>query len=171
MSAALTVEAKVNLAWLWEEPLDLSTLVDSSQLEVKTALAAGDGPGEVDQLWHDTRTIVGESNDDLDLTALVQTIHGQAVSLGFSTIKAILIHNTSTVAGETLCVDSSVTNGLLTPFANSASSKLEIPPGSPLLLVNKLEGWAVTPGTGDVLRITNLSEEEIAYQIVLVGTA
>ncbi len=169
MSESLSVEIKASLAWLWEESLELSTLVDSSKLEVQAAFSAGDGPGEADQIWHDTRTLAASSNDDLDLTALVQSIHGQAVSLGFAALKAILIHNTS--ADEPLVIDSSVTNSIKTPFDGSATSKLEIPPGSPVLLVNKLAGWAVTAGTGDVLRISNASAEEIEYQIVIVGTA
>jgi hypothetical protein len=169
MSESLSVEIKASLAWLWEEALELSTLVDSSKLEVQAALSAGDGPGEADQIWHDTRTLAATSNDDLDLTALVQTIHGQSVSLGFAALKAILIHNTSDT--DALVIDSSVSNGLTAPFAASATSKLEIPASSPLLLVNKLAGWTVTAGTGDVLRIGNAGSTEIQYKIVIVGTA
>jgi hypothetical protein len=169
MSESLSVEIKASLAWLWEESLELSTLVDSSKLEVPTAFAAGDGLGEADQIWHATRTIAASSNDDLDLTALVQSIHGQSVSLGFASLKAILIHNTS--EEESLVIDSSVSNSIKTPFNGSATSKLEVPASSPVLLVNKLAGWAVTAGTGDILRIGNASAEEIEYKIVIVGTA
>lgn len=171
MSASLSVEVKASLAWLWEESLELSTLVDSSRLDAPTALAAGNGPGQVNQLWHDTRSLAGESHHDLDLTALTQTMRGQAVSLGFATVKAILIHNTAADAGKKLVLDSSAPNAMLTPFDNSATSKLEIPPASPLLLVNRLGGWAVTAGTGDILRIDNPGLASIAYKIVVVGTA
>lgn len=169
MPESLSVEIKASLAWLWEESLELSTLVDSSKLEVQTALAAGDGPAEADQIWHATRIIAASSNDDLDLTALVQSIHGQSVSLGFAAVKAILIHNTS--EEDSLVIDSSVSNSITTPFDGSATSTLVIPASSPLLLVNKLTGWAVTAGTGDNLRISNDGAGEIEYKIVIVGTA
>ena len=171
MPDTLSVEIKASLNWLWEEALDLSTLVDSSRLEVLSAFSTGSSAGEADQLWHDSRTIGAASNDDLDLTDLTQTVHGQSVSLGFASIKAILIQNTSTTAGDKLVLDSSVTNGVLTPFNGSASSKLEIPADSPLLLVNRLDGWTVTAGTGDLLRISNPGAESIDYKIVILGVA
>lgn len=171
MSDTLAVEIKASLNWLWEETLDLSTLVDSSRLEVLSAFSTGEAAGQANQLWHDARTLAASSNDDLDLTDLAQAVHGQAVSLGFASIKAILIQNLSTTSGEKLVLDSSVTNGVLTPFNGNGTSKLEIPADSPLLLVNRLDGWSVTAGTGDLLRIHNPGAESIDYKIVILGVA
>jgi hypothetical protein len=171
MADTLAVEIKASIHWLFEETLDLSTLVDSAKLEFSESLADGVGADQADLIWHDTRVLAAAANDDLDLTALTTTIHGSTVTIDLAKVKAILIHNTATDADEDLQLDSSVANAFVAPFAGSATSKLEIPAGSPLLLVNQGGGWIVTAGTGDILRITNAGAGSVTYKIVVVGTS
>jgi hypothetical protein len=171
MPDTLSLEIKASVNWLFEETLDLSTLTDSSKLEYSQALADGTGSNQADKIWHDTRTLAASANDDLDLTALTQTVHGSTVTISFARLKAIFIYNTATTAGEDLVLDSSVTGGILTPFNGSSASKLEVAAASPLLLANQGEGWAVTASTADILRITNDGVGSIDYKIVLVGTS
>ena len=171
MADTLALDIKASIQWLFEESLDLSTLVDSAKLEYLAGLSDGTGAAQADKIWHDSRSLAASSADALDLTSLTQSIHGSTVTIAFAKIKAILIHNLATTPGEDLLLDSSVTNGILTPFNGSATSKVEVPADSPLLLVNRQSGWAVTAGTGDVLRIVNDGVGSIDYKIVLVGTS
>jgi hypothetical protein len=39
------------------------------------------------------------------------------------------------------------------------------------LLSNKKDGWTVTAGTGDILRIRNPGANPITYQVAIVGTS
>jgi hypothetical protein len=38
-------------------------------------------------------------------------------------------------------------------------------------LVNKVDGWAVTGGTADILRISNAGSGNVNYKIAIVGTS
>jgi hypothetical protein len=98
-------------------------------------------------------------------------VFGSVLSIGFAKVKALLIVNAATTAGDKLRLDSSVANGFRTPFAGSAASLLEIGPDSPLLLASKKDGWTVTAGTGDILRIHNPGANPVTYKIAIVGTS
>ncbi|MCA9246856.1 MAG: hypothetical protein KDA42_07060 [Planctomycetales bacterium] len=171
MSDALSLEISAELNWLFEESLDLSTVTDNARLQYDQALDDGTSAGQADKLWHATRSVGAGSNDDLDLSALTQSIHGSTVTIAFAKIRAIMIVNTATTAGETLVLDSSVANAFTAAFHSSATSKLQIPADSPLMLVNKVDGWAVTDGSADILRISNAGSGTVSYKIVIAGTS
>ena len=53
------------------------------------------------------------ASEKLDLTGLTQSIHGSTVTIGFAMIRAILIVNTTTTAGETLYLDANAGAGTI----------------------------------------------------------
>ena len=171
MSDTLSLEISASLSWLFEESLDLSTLTDNARLEYSQLLQDGTAAGEADKIWHDTRTIGVGANDDLDLSALTQSIHGSTVTIGFAKVRAIFLVNTSTTVGEALTLDASVTNALLGPFGGVATSKLELPPDSTLMLVSKIDGWDVSDGSADIIRVTHSASVALTYKVVIVGTS
>jgi len=171
MADIVTGTLQALLKWNQTEALDLSSVDDVASINFTVSLANGTGDNQVNELWHDSRSLSAASNDDLDLTALTRTIFGTSVTSSFSILKAILIHNTSTTDGDDLYIDSSVSNSIVTPFNASATSKIEIPASSPLVLANVLSGWAVTSGTADILRITNDGAGSVDYKIALLGLA
>lgn len=171
MADTLSVEVRASLAWLFQDAIDLTTIADSSKLEYARSLADGTAADQADKLWHDERTVAGGANDDLDLTALVNTVFGSTLTINLAKVKALLLVNTSTTAGDELRLDSAVANGFRSPFNGSATSQLEIGADSALLLSNKKDGWAVTGGTGDILRIHNPGANPITYRIAVIGTS
>ena len=171
MADTLSVDVRASLAWLFQEAIDLTTIADSSKLEYARSLADGIAADQADKLWHDERTIAAGANDDLDLTALVNTVFGSTLTIALAKVKALLIVNTSTVSGDELRLDSSVSNGFRAPFNGSAASIVEVGADSALLLCNKKDGWAVTAGTGDILRIHNPGANAITYRIAVIGTS
>jgi hypothetical protein len=171
MADTLAVDIKASLVWLFQETIDLAVVSDSSQLQYVRSLTDGTAADQADKLWHDQRTVAAGANDDLDLTALVNTIFGSTVTMHLAKVKALLIVNLSTAAGDELRLDSSVANAFTAPFNGSATSQVEIGADSALLLSNKKDGWTVTAATGDILRVRNPGPNAITYQIALVGTS
>jgi hypothetical protein len=168
----LAVDLKASLTWLFSEALDLSSVNDQATLEYDASLADGTAADQADLIWHDQRTLNAGASEDLDLTALITVIFGGTVSISFAKVKAILIVNTSTTAGHELLVGGAgAGQAFATPFNNNAGAKVGVGPDSPLLLVNKKDGWAVTAGTGDILRIQNSGAAAVTYRIVIVGTS
>ncbi len=166
----LASEIRVSMQWLFQEPLALTTVGDASQLAYDETLASGTAADQADRIWSDQRTLAAGADDDLDLTALTQSLFGSTVTIDFARVKAILIVHTSTTAGEKLSLDSSVTNGFTGPFAGSATSKLEIGADSAALLASKKDGWATASGN-KVLRIHNGGSATAIYNVVVLGTS
>ena len=171
MSDTLSCEIRASLAWLFQDALDLSTVSDASKLDYSQMLADGVAADQADKIWHDQRTVAAGANDDLDLTALASSLFGGSLSISLAKLKAVLLVNTSTTAGDKLRLDSSVANACTGPFGGSATSKIEIGADSALLLSSKKDGWTVTGGTGDILRLSNPGANAIIYKIVVVGTS
>ena len=170
MADTLAVDIQASLAWLFQDALDLTTVADVSQLAFARSLADGTAAGQADKLWHDRRTIAAGANDDLDLTALTQSLFGGTVTIPLAKVKALLVVNTATAAGEDLEVGGSGGAEWSAPFG-AAGDKVKVPADSCLLLVNRVSGWTVTNGAADVLRIRNAGSGGIDYQIAIVGTS
>ena len=172
MADTLSTELKASLTWLLSEALDLSTVSDHAKLEYDETVTDGTGADEADLLWHDERQVVAAANDDLDLTALTQTVFGSTVTVSFAKVKALLIVNTSTTAGDALHVGGAGAGAAFaTPFSGDADALVEVGADGCLLLSNKKDGWTVTPTTGDVLRIHNPGAASVTYRIALIGTS
>ena len=172
MADTLAIDLRASLTWLFSEALDLSSVNDQSTLEFDASLADGTGDDQADLIWHDERTLAAAASENLDLTALATVIFGGTVPINFAKVKAILIVNTSTTAGHELLVGGAgAGQAFATPFNNNVSAKVGVGPDSPLLLVNKQSGWAVTAGTGDILRVQNSGASAATYRIVIVGTS
>lgn len=171
MADTLTVDLSAKVQWLFSDTLDLSTVSDASSVSYARSLADGTGLDQADKIWHDSRTVSAGANDDLDLTALPQSLFGSVVTIAFSKVKALLVVNMSTVSGEQLRVGGAAANAWSAPFNGVSASLVLVGPDSPLLLANKKDGWTVTAGTGDILRITNPTAAAITYRIVILGTS
>ena len=173
MADSLSLDIKASLSWLFEEQLDLSAVSDSAKLEYSVALIDGTAAGQVDKLWHDERTLTAGFAESLDLTNLTNTIFGSTVTINFAKVKAVLVINTSTTSGDDLLVGGAGFSGdaWSPPFNGDQSAKVSVPAGSALLLVNKIDGWAVVDGTDDKLRVENTSGNTVVYRIAIVGTS
>lgn len=170
MADTLSLDIKSSLEWVFQEAGDLTTVSDISKLQYKGSLTDGVASDQADKLWHDQRTLASAANDDLDLTNLTRTVFGSTITTQFAKVKALLIINTATTAGEELVVGAAAANAWLGPFG-SITDTIAVPADSTLLLVNKKDGWTVTDVTADILRINNNGTGNITYKIAMIGTS
>ena len=171
MADTLATTLKVTLDWLFQDALDLTTAVDNSRLEFEKSTTDGTGADQADKIWHDNRTLAGAASDDLDLNALTNSIFGSTVTINFAKVKAIVIKNKSTTAGDELKVGDAATNPFVGPFAGDVDAVVEVGADSVLVLASLKDGWTVTGGSSDVLRINNPNAGSVTYDIVIIGTA
>lgn len=149
--------------------VDIGTV--SHVMSYAPALPFSDGTGanQVGQIWADTRTLSASATEDLDLsgTALVNAI-GQSVA--FTKIRGLLIR---AAAGNTnnVIVGGATSNQWLT-WVGAGTHTVTVRPGGLLLLAAPdATGYAVTAGTGDLLKIANSAGgSSVSYDIVLIGT-
>jgi hypothetical protein len=173
MADALAVDIKASLHWLFQESLDLATVTDTARLEYARSLADGVSLDQADKLWHDQRTLAAGASENLDLTALTNSVFGSTVTISFLRVKALMIVNLATTANEDLAVGGAGAgaNGWHAPFKGNADAKVVVAADSTLLWINKKHGWTVLNNSSDILKIANDGLASETYRIAVVGAS
>lgn len=164
--ATLTAKIVVALTAKLASALDLQQAESTLNENYVTSLSNGTGQNQANMEFSDTRSLSPSASENLDLAGGLTSPLGGTIT--FTKIKAIFIKAASTNTGN-LKVGEGITNAFVGPFGASAVG-LTIPPGGELLLTAPLDGWTVTPATGDLLKVENLVAAAAAYDVVLIGT-
>jgi hypothetical protein len=148
--------------------LDLKTASAPLAYKNSMTLTTGTGADQADQIWDDERTLTTGANEDLDLTGTaLQNAFG--TNIAFARIKLLAI--VSDPANTTnLTVGNAASNGWVGPFG-AATHTITLKPKGVLFLFDPSSGaYAVTAGTGDLLRVTNAAGASAKYRIILIGS-
>lgn len=169
---ALTTRLRASITAQQTSPRDLGTASDPITHAVAIELANGTGAGQADKVFADTRTILASANEDLDLAAGALT-DAFGTTLTFAKVKALYV---AAAAGNTnnVVVGGAAANAWVGPFGD-ATDKITVRPGGVLELAvgeADINGYAVTAGTGDQLRVANSGgTTSVTYTIIIVGTS
>jgi len=132
-----------------------------------TTFTSGSGDDQVNAIWTDDRNISASANDDLDLAGVESDAFGD--TLTFTKVKVIMVKADSTNTNDVV-IGGAASNALANLFADT-SDKIVIPPGGSFAITAPKDGWAVTAGTADILRIANSAGgTAVDYTIVIAGT-
>ncbi len=155
-------EIKATLGWRWDDGAR-----DINQLGYEESLAEGNGDNQAEAVWHlESQVLLDGNSTTLDLTALTRTILGDTLSVTFLTVKALMIVNQSTGAGE-LLIGGAASDEWSEPFG-ADGDQATVPPDSTLLLTNRKQGWDVD-STNKNLELT-ASGGDVTFSIAMVGT-
>lgn len=148
--------------------LDLVTAKVPLDKKYTLTWTTGTGLNQANAIFSDQRTIAASSNDDLDLAGGLTD--GLGATLTFTRIKAILIF--AAVANvNNVVMGNAAANGFVGPFGAATHTLSVRPGGLEVLMAPDATGYAVTAGTGDILRIANSAGgSSVVYDIVLIGT-
>jgi hypothetical protein len=148
--------------------LSLLTTTGAAQVSKTylTDLTDGTGAGKADLVFHGTRTI-GGAPDDLDLAGSLTDAFGTVLT--FAKVKSITIVTYSTNAANVV-IGNAAANQFQGPFG-AVTHTIAIKPGGKFHLdVGKVDlGYAVTAGTGDVLRFAGTNGDK--YDVIIVGSS
>lgn len=166
---ALSVSALVQLKAQLTSALDLTTVSAPLSVGRQINLADGDGAGEANVIWSDTRTLAASDDEDIDLAGELVDPLGQTIAFG--KIKGLLIAASSSNTNDVV-IGAADSNAWVGPFGADTDT-LTIRPGGVLLLVAPdAAGYAVTGGTGDLLKVANGGAgSSVTYDIVIFGVA
>jgi hypothetical protein len=90
-------------------------------------------------------------------------------TISFARVKLIFISLTTTTAGYTLEIGGNASNQFATPFAD-ATDKIVVRAGGFLCLAAPdVTAYAVTAGTGDILKINNPNGASVTYDVIIIG--
>ncbi len=172
MADTLSVELKTSLSWLLADASDLSTVVDNSRLEFNRNLLDGVGADQADKIWHASGGLASGTEVVWDLGALPQTLFGGSFTVALAKVKLVVVIHRGTVAGEVLVLGGASSQPWAEPFGGAAAGVVEVGPDSLLVLSQKKDGWAVSSGVADQLRLANpASSGVVNWSVVLVGTS
>ncbi|WP_347242884.1 hypothetical protein [Thermogutta sp.] len=165
MSTSFTANYRLVLQDNFQNLLDLSTVEDSLAQTIVKSLSDGEGQDKAQIHWHDERTLAESSNDDLDLAGGLETAFGVAQ---FTKIKALAVWLTTTTTGYKLAVGGAGSNPITSLFTGS-NDAIIVGNGGVLFLLAPGDGYTVTGGSADVLRIANLSSGAVTYRVYIAG--
>lgn len=156
---------------------DLTAALDlasgSVPLAIRRAvnLTSGTGAGKADRIFHDRRTLAASATEDLDLAGVLADAFG--ATLTFARVKLLYV---AAAVGNTnnVIVGNATSNGFVS-WVGGAAHTVTVRPGGFLALgagEADAVGYAVTAGTGDLLKIANSGAgTAVTYDVVLIGAS
>lgn len=130
--------------------LDGRDVVDDIPYSADIKLGAGTGYGKADIAFYDIRALAASTSENLDLSGALTDGFGQTIVA--VKVKAIEIENPE-ASLSTLTVGAAASNTFNGPFSGATFS-IDVKPGDKAVFVSRT-GWAVTAGTGDILKVAS----------------
>ena len=148
---------------------DLTTARAQISFNRSVLLATGTAAGKADRLFSDRRTLAASATEDLDLSgSLLDALGGAAT---FARVKGLFISAASTNTNNVIV--GAGTNPWITALNSTGTVTLR--PGASIGLFSgdtDATAYAVTAGTGDVLKIANSgSGTSVTYEVVIIGSS
>lgn len=148
--------------------VDGDNVTFSPALTHTKSMVDGVGAGQADILWRDlARSLAASATEDLDLRGVLTNVFGDLVNL--VKVKVIVVKAASGNTNDVV-VGGAATNAF--PLFSDVTDKIPVKPGGCLAIDGGDAGYAVTAGTGDLLRIGNGGAgSSVTYDIWLIGTS
>jgi len=135
---------------------------------VTHTLANGTAADQANAVYVDAFSISASSSTSIDLAGSLTDPLNNAVV--FTAIKSILLEADSTNTNNIILGNG--TNPFVGPFGAGTHTVAVEPGGVMLLATRSAAGWAVTAGTGDILKLANSGAgSAVTGRIVIVGEA
>jgi hypothetical protein len=147
--------------------LDFSTVSDPLLRDFTQLLANGTGANQVSNHWHDQRTLTASSSENLDLAGSL--VNGLGQTLTFTKIKALIVKAAVANVNDVV-IGNAAANAWLGPFGAVTHTIAVKPGGLVVLVAPDANGYAVTAGTVDILKVLNGGAgTSVVYDIVIIG--
>jgi hypothetical protein len=151
------------MTWIRTDTQEVGTVTNRKTSAGLYTFTDGDGPGEADLVFADSRTIPANTVEEFDLLNLTQQALGVTVPFTFRQLRAIRVVNTSTTAGRRLLIG-------VDPGRPTVVYAAEVGPGSEWFSINQTDAWEVT-ADNSVIRISNPNAASVTYELYLFGTS
>lgn len=161
--------AKVGLSVSFDfsSTADLGVVSHKAEWNPTYVFTDGTGANQAKTVFTDIRTLAASASENLDLAGGLVDAFGNTIT--FTKVKAILVQadpaNTNNVV-----IGNAASNGFVGPFG-AGTHTLAIPPGgAAALIAPDVNGWTVTAGTGDLLKVLNSAGGTgVNYTITIIG--
>ena len=147
--------------------VDIGDVAHSLSYNPSVTLTDGTGANQINRIYADTITLAASATQDIDLAGTLVDAIGQTVT--FARVKGILIRTASANTNNVI-VGGASSNGFIT-WVGGATHTVTVRPGGFLAIAAPdATAYAVTAGTGDLLRVANSSSgSSVTFDLVIVG--
>jgi len=165
LSGTLSIQSSVR----FDSGSDVSTLVDILSAPYSATYADGTGANQANRIFRDRRTLAASTSEELDLAGGITDPYGTAITM--ARVKAIIIVSAA-ANGDVINVGGAAANAFAS-WVGDATDKIVLRPGACFALAaTEATGYAVTAGTGDLLKIENAdSGDSATYDIIIIGAS
>ena len=160
-----TASVRVQASGTIRSALDLGAATAPGGFTQQEIFTNGTGANQAGNLFHDQRT-TNDTGESLDLAGGLNNALNEVIT--FTAIKALVIRAAATNTLNVL-VGGAAANAFVNWVA-SATDIIAIRPGGTLALIAPdATGYAVTAGTGDLLKIAASAAGNVTYDIFILG--
>jgi hypothetical protein len=163
LTDSLTGQVRTAISWTRLDTQEVGSITNRKTANATYNITDGDGPGEADLVFADSRTIPANTIESFDLLNLTQQALGVTVPFVFRQLRAIRVVNTTTTSGRRLLVG-------VDPGRPTVVYAAEVGPGSEWFSINQTDSWEVTEANS-VIRIANPNAASVTYELYLFGTS
>jgi hypothetical protein len=161
--------------------LDLTTGRVPLAKTYQAVLSSGVAVGQADLIFHDQRTLAASTNEDLDLIGtMLQDAFG--ANLAMLRVKGLIIAAKGVTDANGVTITPNVNNVVVGAAASNAWTTLLNSTGTVTLRPGATwcafadftdsTGYAVTAGTGDLLRVANGGAgTSVTYDVIVIGAS
>lgn len=177
----LTSKLAVSVTTEHTKAFDLTTNASVKLSKIYQAvLASGTAVGQADLVFHDQRMLTASSSEDLDLAGVLSDAFG--ASLTYIRVKGLIIAALGVTNADGV-VTTPNTNNVVVGAASSnawaallnATGTVTLRPGAIAAFIagaTDATGYAVTGGTGDLLKVANSAGgSSVTYDIIVIGAS
>jgi hypothetical protein len=163
LTDSLTGTLQVRLSWDRTDTQEVGTVTNRSLKVATYDVADGDGPGEADLVFTDTRAIPANTVEVIDLLTLTQQAFDVDVPFTFRQVRTVRVVNNETAAGRRILFGAD-------PGRPQTTYAVEIGPGSEFVSINHVDAWDVSDAN-KAIQIANPNGVAVSYSIYLLGTS
>lgn len=159
VTATITTTVSATLEGVSDFGTPSQTISLSNSLKFNPGVA---NTAQADLMFADQRTLADGASETLDLAGSLTSAFGATIT--FAEVTALYVENAGTTA---ITIGNAATNTWVGPFG-AATHTITIEPGEAVNLTSR-NGWAVTAGTADLLKVLNAAGAAGTYNIVIIG--
>lgn len=149
--------------------LDLGTALAQLSKSYTVDLANGTAAGQVDRIFHDTRTLTASATEDIDLAGVLADALG--TTLTFARVKGLIVAAAAGNTNNVIVGGASATQ--FVSWVGAATHTVTVRPGAVLALMAgsaDAVGYVTAAGSTDLLKIANSGgTTSVTYDLVVIG--
>ena len=157
------------IAFEFSSTVDIGQVTHEASFNPNYVFTDGTGANQAKIAFADERTLAASANETLDLAGGLTDAFGNAIT--FTKIKAIMVQASAANTNDVLIGGAAATG--FSSWVGDATDVVKVKPGGLFLIVAPdTNGYGVTAGTADLLKIANSAGSTgVTYKIVVIGTA